>query len=177
MRPQILHQLDYTGELLQYFTGSITTTTATKTYAASSIQAGLSVGDKVFFAGFSNADSNGIKTIATLGTNELTVSETIGTGESGVTATLSQEYQGAWVNVDSWAALTGTINTSGAAIIYIDQSGDKTNVDYTSTWAVTAATALSYSVETIAKYGRMRVRTNAADQTIMRAYLFGRSVS
>jgi hypothetical protein len=177
MRPQIIHQLDYTGELLQYFTGSITTTTATKTYAATNIQAGLSVGDKVYFGGFSNADSNGLKTIATLGTNELTVSETIGTGESGVTATLNQEYVGSWVNVDSWAVLTALINTSGAAIIYIDQSGDKTNVDYTSTWNVSAATAAAYSVETLVKYGRMRVRTNAADQTIMRAYFNGRAVS
>jgi hypothetical protein len=177
MREEILSQLDYTGKLLQYFTGSITTTTVSRTYAATGIESGFAVGDKVVFAGFAQTDSNGTKTIETIGTNTLTVVESIGTGET-IAATMSGTYVGGWFKVNRWAKLTGVINTSGAAVVYVDQSGDNgTNVDYTSSWTVTAATALSFSIETIAKHARLRVLTTAADQTVMRAYLYGRIVT
>jgi hypothetical protein len=178
MISQILHELDSTTELLQYFTGTTASTQTTRKYAATGIGTGLTAGDKVVIAGFSNSASNGTFTLQTVAADEITVCEAIGANETGITATVTQEYQGAWVLVERWSKLVGVINTSGAAIIYIDQSGDGgNNTDYTSSWAVTAATAFVYSAEIIAKYARLRIRTNAADQTTMRAYLYGRANS
>ena len=177
MKDHILVKLDSTTELLQYFTGSITTTQATKKYAATGIGSGLTAGEKVVFAGFSNADSNGTKTLATVAANEVTVEEAIGTGESGVTATVNQEWQGEWKEVDQFSHLLSTINTSGNAYAYVDQSADGVNTDYTTTITVTAATAKADSIEVLLPYARLRVRTNAADQTTMRAYLFGRRLT
>ncbi len=179
MISQILHRLDYATELLQYFTGTVTTTTATRKYAATSIESGFSVGDKIVIAGCAQSASNGTFTIESVDTNFITVVEAIGTGE-GPTAsvTVNQEVQGNWQNVERWAKLTGVINCSGAAIIYIDQSGDAgSNTDYTSSWAVTGGTALAFEVDVLLKHARLRIRTNAADQTVMRGYLFGRAVS
>lgn len=173
-----LEQIEKVTELLQYFTGTVTTTTATRTYAATSIESGLAVGDKIVIAGCAQTNSNGTKTIESVATNSITVVEAIGTGE-GPTAsvTMNQELQGTWQESQRYTTLTGSINTSGAAIIYIDQSANGVDTDYTTTWAVTAATALAYSAEVVLPFARIRVRTNAADQTIMRAYLFGRKVS
>jgi len=178
MKDHILIKLDSTTELLQYFTGSITTTQATKKYAATGIGSGLTAREKVVFAGFSNADSNGTKTLATVAANEVTVEEAIGTGESNKAGvTLNQEYQGEWKEVDQFSHLLSTINTSGNAYAYVDQSADGVNTDYTTTITVTAATAKADSIEVLLPYARLRVRTNAADQTTMRAYLFGRRLT
>jgi hypothetical protein len=73
--------------------------------------------------------------------------------------------------------LLSTINTSGNAYAYVDQSADGVNTDYTTTITVTAATAKADSIEVLLPYARLRVRTNAADQTTMRAYLFGRRLT
>ena len=177
MKDYIMTKLDSTTELLQYFTGSTTTTQATRQYAATNIGVGLSVGDKLVVAGFSNVASNGTKTIATVATDAITVEEAIGAGEAGVTATFNQEYQGVWVDVRKWAKLTGSINTSGAAYVYIDQSADGLNVDYTTTRTITGGTADSWSIETVLPNIRMRIRANAIDQTVMRAYLYGRIIT
>ena len=177
MQSFIMTKLDKVTELLQYFTGSVTTTQATKTYAATNIGVGLAVGDKLVIAGFSNAATNGTKTVATVATDTITVLEAIGAGESGVTATFNQEYQGEWHDIRRWAKITGSINCSGNGYVYIDQSADGITSDYTTTRTITAATADAFSIETVLSYGRIRVRTNANDQTSMRAYLFGRIIT
>jgi len=177
MKDHILIKLDSTTELLQYFTGSVTTTEATRKYAATAIGSGFAVGDKVVFAGFSNADSNGTKTLATVAANEVTVEEAIGAGEAGVTATVNQEYQGDWKEVDQFSHLLPTINCSGNAYIYVDFSGDGVNTDYTNTGTITGGTADMGSIETGLPFARLRVRNNGADQTTMRAYLYGRRLT
>jgi len=178
MKDHIVIKLDSTTELLQYFTGSVTVTQSTKKYAATSIQAGLAVGDKIYIAGCGQTASNGLKTIATLGTNELTVEEAVGTDE-GPTAsvTLNQEYQGDWKEVDQFSHLLPTINCSGNAYIYVDFSGDGVNTDYTNTGTITGGTADMGSIETGLPFARLRVRNNGADQTTMRAYLYGRRLT
>ena len=177
MKDHILVKLDSTTELLQYFTGSVNTTATTKKYASTGIGSGLTAGEKVVIAGFSNADSNGTKTLATVAANEITVEEAIGANETGVTATVNQEYQGEWKEVEQFSHLLAIENTSGNAYAYVDQSADGVNTDYTTTITVTAATAKADSIETVLPFARLRVRTNAADQTTMRAYLFGRRLT
>ena len=177
MKDHILIKLDSTTELLQYFTGSVNTTATTKKYASTGIGSGLAVGEKVVIAGFSNADSNGTKTLATVAANEITVEEAIGANETGITATVNQEWQGEWKEVNQFSHLLSVINTSGNAYAYVDQSANGVDTDYTTTITVTAATAKADSIEVLMPYARLRVRTNAADQTTMRAYLFGRRLT
>ena len=177
MKDHILVKLDSTTELLQYFTGSVNTTATTKKYASTGIGSGLTAGEKVVIAGFSDADSNGTKTLATVAANEITVEEAIGADETGITATVNQEWQGEWKEVNQFSHLLPTINCSGNAYLYVDFSADGVNTDYTNTGTITAATADMGSIEVGLPYARLRVRTNAADQTTMRAYLFGRRLT
>jgi hypothetical protein len=178
MKDHIIEKLDSTTELLQYFTGSVTTTQATNKYAATNIGVGLAVGDILYVAGFSNTASNGWKTVTTIaGDNSyIYVSEAIGAGESGVTATFNQEYQGTWQEAEQFSHVCPFIYSSGNAYLYVDQSPNKVNY-YTTTRTITAATADLASIETCLPFVRMRVRTNAADQTTMDAQLFGRRIT
>jgi hypothetical protein len=177
MISQILHQLDKTTELLQYFAGSTAIVKTARTFTATGIHTGLTVGDKVVIAGTSSGTSDGTYTVETLSTGVLTTVETPAGSNETATITINQEYQGVWVNIERWAKLTGSINCSGAAYVYIDQSADGSSVDYTTTLTITGGTASAWSIEAELKYARMRIRTNAADQTIMRAYLFGRAIT
>jgi len=176
MKDYIQTQLAKTTELLQYFTGSTVITQADKTFTAANIGTGLTAGEKIVIAGAANSASNGTFTLNTVAAGAITVLEAIGANETA-TITINQEYQSDWIDVRKWAKLTGAINTSGNAYVYIDQSADGWNVDYTTTRTITAVTADAWSIETILPYARMRVRTNAADQTTMRAYLYGRIIT
>jgi hypothetical protein len=177
MKGQVLYKIDSTTKLLQYFAGTTATTQSTKTYAATGIESGLTVGDRLIVAGFSNTASNGAKTVATIATNSITVNEAIGASESGVSATFSGEYCGNFQNVQEYAKLIATAITSGNANLYIDFSNDGTNTDYTATTSITGGTGAITTTETTAKYAALRIRTNAADQTVLRSYLYGRTVS
>ena len=176
MKNQLMTELAKTTELLQYFTGSTVITQADKTFTAANIGSGLTAGEKIVIAGAANSASNGTFTLVTVASGAIVVAETIGANETA-TITINQEYQSAWLDVRKWAKLTGAINTSGNAYVYIDQSADGYNTDYTTTRTITASTADAWSIETVLPWARMRVRTNAADQTTMRASLFGRIVT
>jgi hypothetical protein len=177
MISQILHQLDKTTELLQYWTGTdVTFAEADDSLAASGIgTTTFEVGDYINVSGSAQTGNNTTHLLTIVAANKLTTGSVITADNAGETIVINQEYIGAWVNVERWAKLTGVINSSGNCSVYIDQSGDKSNVDYTTTVAVTGGTAASWSIETLAKYVRMRIRTNGADQSIMRAYLYGRA--
>ena len=176
MRDTVLTLLDSMTELLQYFTGSTVITQADKTFTAANIGSGLTVGEKIVIAGAANSASNGTFTLATVASGAITVLETIGANETA-TITINQEYQGSWYDTRNWAKITGSINCSGNAFVYIDQSGNGSNVDYTTTRTITGGVADAWSIETVLPYVRMRVRTNAVDQTTMRAYLYGRIIT
>lgn len=179
-----LMQLANTTELLQYFTGSTDTTQTTRKYAASNIGVGLAVGDTIYLSGCSNAASNGAKTIESIASDNsyITVEETIGANETGVTLVLNQEFNSPWYDCQEFSRLVGMISCSGAAILIVEYSGDKgTTTGYVSPsssgQAITGGTPLGFSYEVIAKWARFRLRTNAADQTSMDAYFYGRKVS
>jgi hypothetical protein len=176
MKDYIMTQLAKTTELLQYFTGSTVITQADKTFTAANIGTGLTAGEKIVIAGAANSASNGTFTLVTVAAGAISVHEAIGADETA-SITINQEYQSDWIDVRKWAKLTGSIYSSGNAYVYIDQSSDGYNTDYTTTRTITAATADAWSIETVLPFARMRVRTNAADQTAMRAYLYGRIIT
>ena len=183
MISQILHRLDYTTELLQYFNGSTVIDVSAHTFTAANIGSGLTAGDLVYITGTASSTSDGLYTLQTVAAGVLTTVELPAGNDETATITINQQYSGDWQNVERWAKLTGTINTSGNAYVYIDQSGGgadgitKTNTDYTTTVTVTGGTAASWSIEVVAKWARMRIRNNGADQTTMRAYSFARHLT
>ena len=84
-------------------------------------------------------------------------------------------YTGDSVEVDKYTRLCGTVIADQDGTIYIDQSPDGTNWDYTSSFNFTANDGLAFSVEVVCPYARMRVtNTSSSDQTYLRAYLFGK---
>lgn len=176
MKDHLIVKLDSTTELLQYFTGSTVITQADRTYTAANIGSGLTVGETVVIAGAANSASNATFVLSSVASGAIIVAgPAIGADETA-TITINQEYQGAWKEVEQFAHLLSVINTSGAAYVYVDQSANGVDVDYTTTITVAAATAKADSIETLLPFARLRVRTNAADQTAMRAYLFGRRI-
>lgn len=188
MISQILHKLDTCTELLQYFTsGAVTFAASDDSLAATSIGTGAAfeVGDHIVVSGSSESANNTTHTVTISAANKITCGGSAITDDNaGETIVINQEYQGSWVNVERWAKLTGTINSSGNCSVYIDQSSDDvlnassvSNTDYTTTVSVTGGTAAAWSVEVVAKWARLRVRNNGADQTIMRATLWGRAIT
>lgn len=178
MNNHIVIPLDKCTELLQYFTSNAVTFASTdNSLAATGIETGWTAGDKVVVAGSSESANNTTFTIKTVATGKLTMYEAVTDDTPGETITLNQEWQGEWKEADQFAHLLSVINCSGNAYVYIDQSGDKDNADYTTTITVTGGTAKADSIEVVLPYARLRVRTNAADQTTMRAYLSGRRVT
>lgn len=178
MRNVVLEKLDSCTELLQYFTSTgVTFAASDSSLSATGIATGWTAGDTVVIAGSSETANNTTMVIKTVATGKLTMFDAVTDDTPGETITITQEWPGTFKETNGFAALTGTINCSGNAIIYIDQSANGVDIDYTSSWAVTAATALSYEVSVLLPYAKMRIRTNAADQTSMRAYMFGRKIS
>lgn len=187
MISQILHRLDTCTELLQYFTSTgVTFAASDDSLSATQIGTGYAfeVGDYINVSGSSQTANNTTWLVSTSAANKIVVDGAITDDNAGETIVINQEYIGSWVNIERWAKLVGSIVTSGNAYVYIDQSNDDvghpssvTNTDYTTTVTVTGGTAASWSIETVGKYARMRVRNNGADQTTMRAYLFGRAIT
>jgi hypothetical protein len=161
-----------TTENLQYFSGSVTFTDTTKTMAATGIHTGFSTGDRIVVAG--SVNNNGTFTIATLGTNSLTVNETVVT-EGPVASTLTQEVTSLWHNVTHYSRLVGVYSTSGNANLYCDFSIDGANTLVTLTTAITASTPAAYAQEIVAPYARLRLRTNAADQTSVAVHVYAKT--
>lgn len=178
MKDHLIFELDRCTELLQYFTsGAVTFAAVDDSLSATGIATGWTAGDTVVIGGSSEAANNTTMVIKTVATGKLTMYDAVTDDNAGETITITQEWPGTYKETKGCVALTGTINCSGNAIIYIDQSANGVDTDYTSSWAVTGGTALSYEVAVLLPYAKMRIRTNAADQTSMRAYLFGRKIS
>ena len=178
MRNLILEKLDSCDDLLQYFTSTAVTFAAVdNSLSATGIATGWVAGDRVVIAGSSAGGNNTTMTIKTVATGKLTMYDTVSDDNAGETITVTQEWPGSFKEVNGFSTLTGVINCSGNAVIYIDQSANGVDIDYTSSWSVTGGTALSYEVAVLLPYAKMRIRTNAADQTSMRAYMYGRKIS
>lgn len=174
----IIDQLDTITELLQYFTGSVVITKTTGGLAATGIGSGWTIGDTLLLSGTSN--SNIEVTITYIHTDNsymLTtpVSTAFGDDETAGSGKLNQTAYTAWQDIRGYSRIVGSIYASGAADYWIQQSWNASDVDVQSTKAdLSAATPTSFSVEAVAPYARLRILSEDADQTVMRAYLGGR---
>ena len=135
--------------LLAYFTGNITVTELTKKYAAAGIGTGLAAGDTVFFAGF------------------------VGAGEVAA-ATFKQQAVTDWMPCEDLQFLTGVINCSNDANIYIEQSWNGSDAHTNTTHAITGGTAKEWKVDVVLPKARLRVLNDTTTQTAMAAMLYGR---
>ena len=179
MRNLIVELLDKSTELLGYFAGTVAIDQSDATYTAATIGDTFAVGDTVVISSAAQTASNGtfiLRTVAT-GVISVTIPPAIGIDDGADAIVINQQVTGTFKEVSGFAALVGTINTSGNATIYIDQSANGVDTDYSSSWSVTGGTALSYSVEVILPFAKMRILNNGAAQTTMRAYMFGRKIS
>ena len=174
---QNIVELKSISELLQYFTGEITTTTATKKYACTGIGTGLTAGEIVLFSVFDQTSSNGEKTLATVAANEITVSETIGTGETKAGAKLHQIYYTAWEDASFYTHITGTGYVVGANCTVTQQFrySSAGNILSASAQTLTAGTAAAITAVAVPSL-QWRCRfalTGDADLTVAEVRLFG----
>jgi hypothetical protein len=186
MFEQQLVKLQSSSKLLKYVAvtaGAFDHATKTLTKAASTFSSAFAVGDKIVIAG--TTYNNGTFTVTVITATVITFSETI-TDETS-NCTLTGEYISHWTDIKRFVKLVGTVNCDQAAILYVDQSNDPegsvkgvtpagpSNVDYTTQFTVTASTALSFSIETVGLWARIRVQLNATTGfAIHRSYLNGR---
>ena len=182
---QLVRLAKLTG-LLKYL--SITSGTfehddSTFTKAGATFSSTFAVGDKIVIAG--TTYNNGTFTVAAIEAEVITFEEAIADETSN--ATLSGEAFSDWVDIKRFVKLVGSVNIDQAGILYVDQSNDPEgsvrgaapagveNVDYTTQLSVVASTPLSFSIEAIGIWARMRVQLNATTAlTIHRSYLNGR---
>jgi hypothetical protein len=161
-----------TQENLQYFTGSVTFTAATKTMAATGIESGLTVGDEIVVSGTVN--NNGTFTIATLGTNTMTVNETV-VNEGPVATTINQQVSSGWMQVNFYSRLVGAVSTGGNASFRLDFSNDRgVTTIVTLATAVVGGTPAALAQEVVAPWVNIRLRNNGADQTSVNCFMYGK---
>lgn len=178
MFDQKLKLIDSTQEALQYFTSTGVTFAATDdSMSATGIGSGLSAGDEILVSGSSQSANNTYWTIATVAADKITIDGAITDDNAGETITVTQVYRGDFQVVDHYAKLIASVYCNGNANLYIDFSGDGTNTDYTCTTSITGGTGAITTTEVCMKYARLRLATNAADQTTVRCYLYGRTES
>ena len=177
---QNIVELKSVSELLQYFTGTVTTTEASKKYACANIGAGLTVGDIVLVAGMAESASNGEKTITEIASDDsyIIVSEAIGTGENNkASVTLNQVYYTAWEDAHFYSYITGTGYVVGANTTVTQQfryNSDGNTVSATAQ-TLTAGTAAAITAVAVPTYQwRCRVaNAGSADLTVCEVRLFG----
>ena len=77
----------------------------------------------------------------------------------------------AFIRVNGYSRVVGTVFADAAGTLNIDWSSDGTNVDYTDTVAVAASTKVKFSLEVVAPYASVRYVNGAGAQTaIFRLY-------
>ena len=86
-------------------------------------------------------------------------------------------YTSAWVSIDSYAKLVGTVYTDQDGTFEIQQSNDGVNADASEVHTYTASTYQGYYTDVVAPYARLIVTNTAtAAQTVLRAFMRGRSI-
>ncbi len=85
-------------------------------------------------------------------------------------------YTGAAKTCGAYGRIVGSIYSDQAGTAYIEQSQDGANWDISQSVAITAATAANFSIEVQAPNCRLRIVNGATAQTVLRAYMNGRSI-
>ena len=89
----------------------------------------------------------------------------------------SAAYTSAWVSIDNYARLVGTIFADQDGTYEIQQSNDGVNPDASEVHTYTASTYQGYYTDVVAPYARLIVTNTAASaQTVLRAFMRGRSI-
>lgn len=162
-----------TTEALQFFSGSVTFTAATKTMAATGIEAGLTVGDELVLTG--TVSNNGTFTVATLATNSLTVNEAV-VNEGPIATTINQQVSSGWMKVEYYSRLVGIYSCSQNASLRTDWAKDHLgNTLVTLATAITGGTPAAYAQEIVAPYVNVRLRNNGTDQTAVACHIYAKS--
>lgn len=93
-------------------------------------------------------------------------------GANGVYKTSGQVGAGgAFVRVNGYSRVVGTVFADAAGTLNIDWSSDGVNVDYTDSVAVAASTKVKFSLEVVAPYASVRYVNGAGAQTaVFRLY-------
>ena len=163
---------------LQTFSSSaVTFATADNSIAATAIGTGtFTAGEYITVSGASENDNNNTFLISTVAAGKLVIaSPSVAAESAGASVVINEHYYGTWQSCRDFKYLTGTIYTSQACTVYIDQSRDGINVDHTDVIAVGAATyeAFEYSI-LVSGYARIRILNGGTDQTSVRCILNGR---
>lgn len=162
-----------TTENLQYFSGNVTYTAATKTMAGTNIHVGWAVGDEIVVAG--TVSNNGTFTIATLGTDSFTVNETV-VNEGAIASTINQQVSSGWMRVEYYSRLVGAYSTTGNASLRTDWAKDHLgSTIVTLATAIVGGTPAAYAQEIVAPFVNIRLRNNGADQTAVACHIYAKS--
>lgn len=162
--------------LLQYITGSdITFTAATKTIAdAHAVFDVFSVGTKFVVAGSGDAGNQKTFTVASIAADykSITVDETVTGDAAGDAITINEKYYSDWRYVADRRIITCSVYASQACTVEVEQSNDASNVDHTTTFAMTLAISpLTYEVHVVQNYARLAILNGGTTQTTLRAIL------
>lgn len=176
-------------ELLQYFTGTFVIDadgggTGIAKISAVGIGTGWAVGD--YFQLTATANSNIIGKITYIHTDAsyiyaTTVSEggvvvAWGADENGSgDEKMNQIYYTPWQDLSGFWEISGSVYSSGACDVYLQQSWGGTYVDVDGTKAdVAASTSTLVDEDVKCTFGRMKLLAQDADVTLMRAYFGGK---
>mgnify|MGYP001470666208 CR=1 FL=1 len=162
---------------LQTFSSSaVTFATADNSIAATNIGTStFAEGEKITITGAAQSGNNTTFTIVSVAANKLIVSETVTAESAGASVVINEHYYGTWQPMRDFRFLTGTIYASQICTVYIDQSRDGTNIDYTDYFTMAAGAYESWRFDAVVSgYARMRILNGGTDQTSLRAILNGR---
>jgi hypothetical protein len=179
-------------ENLQYFTGTFVIDadgggTGVGKISAVGIGTGWAVGDYAALTGTANSNIN-IK-ITYIHTDDSYIYATavseggatvaFGADESGSgDEKMNQIYYTEWQDLSGFWEITGTVYSSGACDVYLQQSWGKTYVDVDGTKVdVSASTSTLVDEDVKCLYGRIKLLAQDADVTAMRAYFGGHARS
>ncbi len=163
-----------TTNLQTFSSSAVTFATADNSIAATGIGTAFpTAGTQIAITGASETTNNITFTIVTSTANKIVVSETVTAESAGASVTINQYFVDEWKKINMWNYLSGAVNASQICTVYIDQSNDKTNIDYTTTLNVPTGVKRGYEIKCICNYGRQRILNGGTNQTSFRSFVNG----
>jgi hypothetical protein len=166
-----------TEHALQTFSSSaVTFATLDNSIAATDIGTGtFTAGEKITITGAAETGNNATFTVVTAVADKLVVLEAVTAELPTAAVVINEHHYGDYKSNRDFKFLTGTIYTSQACTLYIDQSRDGITTDYIDYFTVSATTRESFRFDVVVSgYARMRILNGSTDQTSVRAILNGR---
>ena len=169
-----------TSHLLKTVTGAdISFTASTSTIA--DVHASFSdfaANEYITITGASDSTNNQTTQITTIASNykSIVVTGTLADEAAGSSIVINEHLYSDWLLSHHHHILAVNYYASQAMTIYIDQSYDASNIDYTTTIPVLAATVMPpWEIDTTSKYFRVRILNGGVDQTDARIFVVGKS--